>query len=312
MADVEIRVLGPLEVRVDGRVVPIGSRKQRALLAALAVEDNRPVSTDALAELLWGDEGAPPSVRVTLRSLVSRLRRALGPAGCCLAARGSGYVLKVDRAAVDAVRFERGLAWGRDRLAAGHATDAVVTLRDALALWRGPAHAELDGHEFARPSAHRLEEARLTAVEDLVDAELRAGLTADALARAEGQVAAQPLRERAWGQVMLARYRSGRQADALAAYSACATAMASGQAVVVPDVTSSPIFAGTEALAVMVGARALAVHSTPMVDAEGRVFGVVSTHYHRTHRPEPGQLALMAILAGVCADALARADRTAS
>ncbi|MCX6463924.1 MAG: BTAD domain-containing putative transcriptional regulator [Pseudonocardiales bacterium] len=218
MADVEIRVLGPLEVRVDGRVVPIGSRKQRALLAALAVEDNRPVSTDALAELLWGDEGGPPSVRVTLRSLVSRLRRALGPAGGCLAARGGGYVLKVDRAAVDAVRFERALAWGRDRLAAGHATDAVDALRDALALWRGPAHAELDGHEFARPSAHRLEEARLTAVEDLVDAELRAGLTADALARAEGQVAAQPLRERAWGQVMLARYRSGRQADALAAY----------------------------------------------------------------------------------------------
>lgn len=93
---------------------------------------------------------------------------------------------------------------------------------------------------------------------------------------------------------------------------ACGTAMASGQAVVVPDVASSPIFAGTEALAVMVGARALAVHSTPMVDAEGRVLGVVSTYYHRTHRPEPGQLALMAILAGVCADALARADRTAS
>ncbi len=218
MQDVEVRVLGPVEVRVGGRAVPIGSRKQRVVLAALAVEDNRLVSTDALTELLWGDRSVPPSVRVTLRSLVSRLRRALGPAGGCIGARDGGYVLRVDQAAVDTVRFERGLARGRDQLAAGHAADAVGTLRDALALWRGPAHAELDGHEFARPAAHRLEQARLAAVEDLVDAELRAGLTADALDRAEGQVAAHPLRERAWGQLMLARYRSGRQADALAAY----------------------------------------------------------------------------------------------
>lgn len=217
MRDVEVRVLGPLEVRVDGRAVPIGSRKQRALLAALAVEDNRLVDTDALAELLW-DGGVPPSVRVTLRSLVSRVRRALGPAGDCIVARGGGYALRVDPAAVDAVRFERALARGRDQLAAGHATDAVDTLRGALALWRGPAHAELDGHDLARPSAHRLEQARLAAVEDLVDAELRAGLTADALDRVEGHVAAAPLRERAWGQLMLALYRSGRQADALAAY----------------------------------------------------------------------------------------------
>ena len=218
MQDVDVRVLGPVEVRVDGHAVPIGSRKQRVVLAALAVEDNRLVSTDALTELLWGDGGGPPSARITLRSVVSRLRRALGTAGDCVGARDGGYVLRVDRAAVDAVRFERGLARGRDQLAAGHAADAVATMRDALVLWRGPAHAELDGHEFARPAAHRLEQARLAAVEDLVDAELRAGLTADALDRAEGQVAAHPLRERAWGQLMLARYRSGRQADALAAY----------------------------------------------------------------------------------------------
>ncbi|MBW0134416.1 AfsR/SARP family transcriptional regulator [Pseudonocardia abyssalis] len=218
MSDVEVRVLGPLEVWVDGCAVRIGSRKQRLLLAALAVQDNRPVGTDALTELLWAAGEVPPSVRVTLRSLVSRLRSALGPAGDRLAPRGGGYVLTVDPAAIDAVRFERGLARGREQLAAGHAAAAVGTLRDALALWRGPAHAELDGHGFARAPAHRLEEARASAVEDLVDAELRAGLTADALDRAEGQVLAHPLRERAWGQLMLARYRCGRQADALAAY----------------------------------------------------------------------------------------------
>jgi predicted ATPase/DNA-binding SARP family transcriptional activator len=213
----EFGVLGPLEVREDGQPVEIGSRKQRMLLAALLVTPNRIVPTETLVSLLW-DDHPPASVDVTLRSLVSRIRRSLGPGGRCLQARHGGYLLRIDPGLIDAVAFERLAARGRASLDQGRRAEALTLLRDALALWRGPALADIADRDVGRPTASRLEDARADATEDLVDAELAAHRPEQALHHLESQLAAHPLRERAWGQLMLGLYRLGRQADALAAY----------------------------------------------------------------------------------------------
>ena len=214
---VEFRVLGPLEVVVDDRVVEIGSRKQRMLLAALAAESGCAVASDTLAELLWA--GRPPvTVGVTLRGLVSRLRAALGPAANRLVARDGGYLLRTAPEEVDADRFARLLAYGRTALATERFADAVSALRDALALWRGTPLADLGDAELVRDAVSRLQEARVAAVEDLAAAEVAAGQPGDAVDRLEPHLTAHPLRERGWEQLMLALYRLGRQADALAAY----------------------------------------------------------------------------------------------
>ena len=214
---VEFRVLGPLEVVVDGRVVEIGSRKQRMLLAVLAAEPGRAVAADALVALLWA--GRPPvTVGVTLRGLVSRLRAALGPAADRLVARDGGYLLRAAPEEVDADRFARLLTCGREALARQRPVQAASALRDALALWRGAALADLGDAELVRDAVSRLEEARVAMVEDLAAAEVAAGRPDDAVERLEPHLAVHPLRERAWEQLMLALYRLGRQADALAAY----------------------------------------------------------------------------------------------
>ena len=203
---VEFRVLGPLEVVVDDRVVEIGSRKQRMLLAALAAESGCAVASDTLAELLWA--GRPPvTVGVTLRGLVSRLRAALGPAANRLVARDGGYLLRTAPEEVDADRFARLLAYGRTALATERFADAVSALRDALALWRGTPLADLGDAELVRDAVSRLQEARVAAVEDLAAAEVAAGQPGDAVDRLEPHLTAHPLRERGWEQLMLALYR---------------------------------------------------------------------------------------------------------
>ncbi len=210
-------MLGPLEVVVDDRVVEIGSRKQRMLLAALAAESGCAVASDTLAELLWA--GRPPvTVGVTLRGLVSRLRAALGPAANRLVARDGGYMLRTAPEEVDADRFARLLAYGRTALAMERSADAVSALRDALALWRGTPLADLGDAELVRDAVSRLQEARVAAVEDLAAAEVAAGQPGVAVERLEPHLTAHPLRERGWEQLMLALYRLGCQADALAAY----------------------------------------------------------------------------------------------
>ena len=215
-----------------GTVVAITSSKQAALLVALALEPGTVVSSDRLVEALWGED-PPESAQTTLRSLVYRLRRALaGHAGDnpdegaeWLRGRGSGYVLDVGSAEVDAARFDRLVAAGRDGLARGDAS-AAEALRQGLGLWRGPALGEFGSWPFFCGQARRLEEARLGAVEDLVEAELAQGRPGDALVRLEAHVDANPLREQAWGQLMLALYRLGRQADALRAYQSVRVALA--------------------------------------------------------------------------------------
>jgi predicted ATPase/DNA-binding SARP family transcriptional activator len=217
----ELRLLGAFEVAAGGRVAVVGSPKQRALLAMLVVHLNRVVPLDAIVEELWG-ERLPASASASVQSLVSRLRRSLSDlcpeAGSCLRGREPGYVLEADPAQVDANRFEELFARGRKAMERGEPEAAKDALERALALWRGPALADLSERRFARLEANRLEEARLAAVEELAEAELALGHPAQGLARLEPHVAEHPLRERAWGQIMVALYRLGRQADALRAY----------------------------------------------------------------------------------------------
>ena len=217
---VEFRVLGPFDVYLDGRPVNIGSAKQRLLLATLVLNLNTSVSAERLVDVLWG-EAPPASVESTLRSLVSRLRRALEEFkadGVELRGTSTGYVLTAAADTVDAYRFDRLAATGRELLARGDAGRAAETLARALTFWRGAALGEFAGQDFARPEAARLDEARLGVVEDLADAELALGRPGDAITRLEAHLAEHPLRERAWSQLMLALYRVGRQADALRAY----------------------------------------------------------------------------------------------
>jgi predicted ATPase/DNA-binding SARP family transcriptional activator len=217
----EFRLLGAFEIAAGGRVAVVGSPKQRALLAMLVVHLDRVVPLDAIVEELWG-ERLPASAGASVQSLVSRLRRSLSDlcpeAGSCLRGREPGYVLEADPTQVDANRFEELFARGREAVERGEPEAATDALERALALWRGPALADLSERRFARLEASRLEEARLTAVEELAEAELALGHPARGLARLEPHVAEHPLRERAWGQIMVALYRLGRQADALHAY----------------------------------------------------------------------------------------------
>jgi predicted ATPase/DNA-binding SARP family transcriptional activator len=210
---IAFRLLGPVDVTVDGRVVEIGSAKQRALLAALLVRVGTVVPVETLVDDLWGED-PPPAVASTLYSLASRLRRVLADAAR-LRSRDGGYVLDAAPTAVDAVRFDRLVGSARQT---GDAGGAVNALTEALTLWRGAAFGDCADLPFARDEARRLEEARPTAVEDLAEALLALGRPQDALDRLETHVAHHPLRERAWAQTMLALYRLGRQAEALHAF----------------------------------------------------------------------------------------------
>ncbi len=222
---VEVRLLGPFEVALAGRTVHIGSPKQRAVLALLALQAGRVVSGDTLCDLVW-DENQPASPSATLHSLISRLRSALGSASGelvegrreVLRTREPGWVLDVDAAAVDALRFGQLLARARQRSGRGEAVAAAADLAEAIGLWRGAALVDVVDAGYLAPQATRLNEARLHAVEDLAEAELATGRPAEALARLEDHVDTNPLRERGWGLLMVALYRLGRQAAALRAF----------------------------------------------------------------------------------------------
>jgi ABC-type transport system substrate-binding protein/DNA-binding SARP family transcriptional activator len=212
---VEFGILGPLEARVDGRAVGLGGPRQRAVLALLLLHANEVVSRDRLIEGLWG-ESPPPAAGRSLDSYVSRLRALLGADR--IERRSPGYVLLLDSGELDLERFERLLEQGRAALAGGDARAAGDRLGEALALWRGPALADLLYEPFASGEGARLEERRLLAIETRNDAGLELGQGADLVAELEQLVARNPFRERLLGQLMLALYRAGRASDALAAY----------------------------------------------------------------------------------------------
>ncbi len=212
----EVRLLGPVQAVRAGGEVPLGGPRQRAVLALLVVEAGRVVPAERLIEELW--RGSPPAgAAITLRSYVSRLRSALAPEGSVVA-RGGGYVISTGPDGLDASRFERLVAEGRDALARGQVVAAGARLREALGLWRGPALADVLEVERLALEAARLEELRLAAAEARIEADLAAGLHAEVTGELERLVAEHPLRERLWQLLMLALYRGGRQADALAAY----------------------------------------------------------------------------------------------
>jgi len=207
---VSIRLLGPVAVLVDGEPVALGGQKRRALVAALALEANEVVSRDRLIDALWGED-PPDTARNTLQVYVSQVRKLLPDA--LLETTANGYRLAVERDAVDAFEFARLAQAGRSALTIGDAAGAAETLGSALALWHGAVPADLPQAETIR-----LDELRLTALEDRIDAELALGRHGQLVGELERLVAEQPLRERLRGQLMLALYRSGRQADALAVY----------------------------------------------------------------------------------------------
>jgi DNA-binding SARP family transcriptional activator len=212
----EYRILGPLEISDDGRELELGSGKQRALLAILLLHANEIVSPDRLIDELWGEQ-PPATAAKTLQVHVSRLRKTLGPeAG--LRHRAGGYVLDLRPGELDLERFERLAEEGRRALADDDAGRAQGLLREALSLWRGPPLAEFAFESFAQRQIARLEELRLAALEQRMEADLVRGRHAELVGELEALVAEHPLRERLRSQLMLALYRSGRQAEALEAY----------------------------------------------------------------------------------------------
>jgi predicted ATPase/DNA-binding SARP family transcriptional activator len=214
---VEFRILGAVEASDNGLTLDLGGLRERTLLARLLLAANQAVPTDRLVEDLWSGDPPPHSI-ATLRVYVSRLRRALGPHGSALLTQPASYRLDVSADQLDAARFERLVRAGEADLAAGRAAAAAGTLREALQLWRGPALSDVAELSFARADAARLEEARLTALESRVEADLACGRHTSLVAELDGLVTRHPLRERLTGQHMLALYRCGRQADALRAY----------------------------------------------------------------------------------------------
>src|ERR671931_79938 len=215
-----LRILGSLELVGPAGPVRLGAAKERCLLAVLALHPGEAVSQDRLAEALWG-ERAPRSAANALQNYVLRLRRALQAAeGLQIVTDPTGYMLQAPAEVVDARLAERLIAEGRQAAASGDPATAARLLREALALWRGRALAEFSDQPFAQAEAARLEELRESAREDLGDAELALGRHHDLVGELEAMVASHPLRERRWGQLMLARYRDGRQAEALEGFHA--------------------------------------------------------------------------------------------
>ncbi len=213
----EFHILGPLEALADGRRVPLGAPKQRALLATLLLRAGEVVPRDTLVDALWGDE-PPASASTSLQVYVHGLRKAVGADR--IETHGTGYRIAVEPGELDFERFQRLVAKARHSLAAGHAADAADDLRHALALWTGPPLADLAGEPIAQAEAGRLNELRLTAVELRNDAELALARHDALLPELESLLAEEPFRERLREQYVLALYRAGRQKDALAAYRA--------------------------------------------------------------------------------------------
>jgi len=215
----DFRILGPLEVLEGGRPVALGGSKQRALLALLLLHANETLSTDRLIDELWG-ERAPANAAKTVQMQISRLRKALasGAGAGVVVTRERGYELTLDSERLDSQRFERLVAEGRSELAADRPERAVAALEGALSLWRGAPLAEFAYEPFAQREMARLDDLRVAALEQLIEAKLGLGGHEEVVGRLEALVGEYPYRERLRAQLMLALYRSDRQADALQAY----------------------------------------------------------------------------------------------
>jgi DNA-binding SARP family transcriptional activator len=212
----EFRILGQLEVFADGRRIEIGRAQQRALLAVLLLNAGEPVSTQRLIDGIWGDT-PPVTADQLVRADVSQLRTLLGE-GATIATRGPGYAIEVAERDLDARRFESLVMEARRARTEQRPDDALAAYEDALALWRGDVLADTPVGGDAALRASRLEKLRVSAQEERVDAALACGRHLELIPELEQRVAAQPFGERSRAQLMLALYRAGRQADALAVY----------------------------------------------------------------------------------------------
>jgi DNA-binding SARP family transcriptional activator len=291
---VEFRILGPLEVVVDGTADAPRAAKERALLGLLLMVSNRVVSAERLVEDLW--EGDPPdTAKAGLRVYVSRLRKFLITLGLDdrLVTRVPGYLLVVHPGELDAARFEALVARGRAALDAGDPEGAAATFRQAEALWRGAALPEVCDAPLARAEASRLDEERLSVLEERVDADLAAGRHVALVAELEAMTSAHPLRERLWAARIVALYRSGRQADALRAYQELRghlvdeLGIAPSSALVALDaavIAQDPLLAWREPAAPLDKARPSGVVTFLLTDIEG------STPLWETHRRVMGDV----------------------
>jgi len=207
-----IGILGPVEATAGQRTIALGGSKARALLSILALHLNEAVSTDSLIEGLWGSD-PPPTAPKMLQVQISRLRRSLEPVDVLLT-RAPGYLLQVAPEQVDLHRFEVRVAAAR-RIAPTEPDRAADELRDALGLWRGAPLSDVAGEPFTTWAIPRLEELRLAVIEERIDLDLRAGRHQQLVGELRNLVDRHPFRERFAGQLMLALYRTGRQADAL-------------------------------------------------------------------------------------------------
>jgi DNA-binding SARP family transcriptional activator len=222
-SDIEFRILGPLEVRQEGRAVALGGSKQRALLAVLLLHPNEPLTTDRLINELWGEQ-APPTAAKAVHVHVSRLRKALagagngGAGGALLVTRERGYELRLDPERLDSRRFEQLVAEGRSELADRRPQRALAALERALSLWRGEPLADLAYEPFAQPEIARLADLRVAGLELLVEAKLALNRHAELVGELEALIRDHPYRERLRGHLMVALYRCDRQAEALEAY----------------------------------------------------------------------------------------------
>ena len=218
----DFRLLGPVEARTADAVASLGGSRQRSVLAILLLHANEVVPSDRLIDLIW-DGSAPPTAATALQGYVSQLRKVLEPdrtEPSVIITEGRGYVARVAPGQLDVSRFEQLASQGRTDLAAGRPQQAADAFADALGLWRGPALANVRNESFAQEPIRRLEELRIAAIEDHVEARLATGQHREVIAQLETLVVQHPLRERLRGQLMLALYRSGRQAEALEAFAA--------------------------------------------------------------------------------------------
>ena len=211
----QVRVLGPFQLEDGGQRVTIGGVRQRAVFARLLLHANEVVPSEQLLVDLWGED-SPPSAANALQAAISRLRRVLPPGR--LITRAPGYVLRIFPAELDVKQFEQLLAEGRDALSAGAPVEAARMLGQALSLWRGPPLADFRYEPFAQAEISRLEELHLACLEERVEVNLALGSVGEVTAELQRLVSEYPLRERLRGQLMLALYRSGRQAEALEVY----------------------------------------------------------------------------------------------
>ncbi|RSM98070.1 SARP family transcriptional regulator, partial [Streptomyces sp. WAC 01325] len=227
------RILGPLETENPDGLVDLGGHRQRAVLAYLLLQANQVVSTSQLLSALWADDDAPMTARKILQNAVWKLRGVLSrppraEQGPELLTRAPGYLLRVPQQRVDLLDYQQRVVTGRAALAAGEVERARRSLGEALALWRGPVLSDLVEEGICWPELTALQNRRLDVMEDHFEAALACGRHQSVLPDIESLVAAEPLRERASGQLMVALYRCGRQAEALAVFGRVRSALVDG------------------------------------------------------------------------------------